>query len=503
MLKRGPWLWLLADLTAVLIVILLPVSQLLRTNPYFKFRYGFDETLLALILLVFAVVPWILFGGVSVLAARRDRPEWRRVTLLIIVLLYVAQLYSTSLHEAGPLLRFLVPAGLLAAGSWLAWSRTRDFTILLAIGILLAGPYLAFQMGRHWWYIPKPPTVPSVAVASTVPGDLFFILLDGSSVTTDHLDENSLPTAELLHNFHRFVREDAHWFPNAVSNGPVTVVSLPSMLTGKLHATRNNNYLANEENLFTILDSRYETRVYLFTRSCFCQKESFTRCFPFTRQNYRGSMRMLVESFAFISSFRLSPLSFEIGKLNEAAYDRDAYVQDFLARLRKPATRPRLFAIQLFDRTEEDLREFDEFFGELCEILEASGRYEAATIAVVSDHGFNIVGDEFEYGFDAEQTRRLYRVPFAMKPPRRGAGAIYDYVAQGIDILPTLLAQVGAEEEVSGRSFDGVDLLSERPERVHYFSLKDREHLYRFEDEDGDGSRIVAVPVGEVLKGVQ
>jgi arylsulfatase A-like enzyme len=110
------------------------------------------------------------------------------------------------------------------------------------------------------------------------------------------------------------------------------------------------------------------------------------------------------------------------------------------------------------------------------------------------------VEGSIEDGLDTQQTRRLYRVPFAVKAPGSGNAQLYDYEAQGIDILPTVLGRVGSAEEVAAYAFDGVDVLRERPERRHYFTLQDRDNVYRFRDNASETPELVAIPVENALE---
>ncbi len=111
----------------------------------------------------------------------------------------------------------------------------------------------------------------------------------------------------------------------------------------------------------------------------------------------------------------------------------------------------------------------------------------------MSDHGLIQDGGGFSYGPKAEQKLELYRVPFAVKPPGRGRGQAYDYVAQGIDFLPTLLSLVLQESEYAARSYDGVDVLASRPEREHYINMLVAGTLFKLATEPDSG--LVGVPL--------
>jgi hypothetical protein len=361
----------------------------------------------------------------------------------------------------------------------------------------VVAPYTAFQVYRTWWWIPKPPQTSRLGDAAVEPGrnDVYIFFLDGCTLTSDFLDPDHYPDATHFPNLRRFVREDATWFYNAVANGPETWLSLPSMFTGKLHMSRRNNYLASEPTIFSILKPRYAVRAWLHTKSAFCMGEDFERCYPFERQGLREPMRVLVESWAFISSFRMAPVSYAIDKLDAANYHREAFVQDFLARLAAEQESPRFYTIQLFDRGLDGLKNFDLLLGEFVRTLEERGRYDSSIVAIVSDHGLNRDTGGPTYGRQAEQTLRLYRVPFAVKPPGRGQGRVEDYEAQGIDIVPTLLARVLPANEFRSMRFDGVDVLESQPRREHWINMCEPGVVYRFDDASSSGPQLVAVPI--------
>jgi hypothetical protein len=490
---------ILAALTLALAVFLLPMLEFLEANPYFKFRYGFDESLLGLVLVVFAVVP---FGLLALLAWRPGRPgaRPRRVGMMLGLVLFASQLYSTTLQQVAPWIRFAATAAVLGLGSLVVVRRSREALWSLALAAVLVAPWSAYNVLRAWWRIPHPPSPARQADVPVEPGrgNIYIFLIDGCTVTSEWLDERHYPRQDLFPEMHRLVSEDSHWFYNAVSNGPSTSSSLPSMLTGKLYSARTNHYLADEPTIFSLLQPYYRQRIYLHTKSCFCIGENFSACFPFLEQSHAEPLRVLGESWAFLSSFRRSPMSFAIGKLDEANYDREVFVSDYLQRVAEDEGSSTLYAIQLFDRRLEGLQTFDRFLGEVRSILERRGLYDDAVIVLTSDHGYNLEGDEVVYGEKAAKTPRLFRVPLAIKPPGRGHGAVYDYPAQGIDLLPTLLGLTLPDGAPEIPVVDGVDVLKSRPPRRHYFNLLVPGKLFQLPDATSASPNVVAVPVGEV-----
>ena len=488
--------WWMAQATIAAVIGLLPVLQFLEANPYYKFRYGFDVVLVALVVGCFFAVP-LVAGGLLGHPRANGAGGARKVLLGVALVFFASQLYSTSMRQLPLPVRLGAVLLCLGAGVFVIRKRSRELTWSLALVAIAVLPYAGLQVFRHWWWIPKPPAVPdhTVSGAPAGPNDLFVLFLDGSTLTSDFLDPDHYPDPAQFPNLHRFVRDDAIWFYNAVANGPETMLSLPSMVTGKLHIARKNHFLSREQTIFSILKPRYAVRAWLHTKSTFCSGRDFERCFPFQSQDRVEPLRVALESWAYISTFRLAPISYAIGKLDEANYHRAPMVDDFLAQVATRRETPQFFTIQLFDRGRDGLRDFDRFLGDFLEILERQGRYEDAIIAIVSDHGLNTDEEGRTYGRQARQTRRLYRVPFALKIPGRGKGRVDPYAAQGIDIAPTLLARVLSPAERSVHRFDGVDVLTDQPNRPHWINLRDPTQVFRFENPDDPESKLVAVPI--------
>lgn len=96
----------------------------------------------------------------------------------------------------------------------------------------------------------------------------------------------------------------------------------------------------------------------------------------------------------------------------------------------------------------------DEQFGLLVRSLKEAGLYDSTLIVVVSDHGEEFL-DHGHWGHGHTLYGELLRVPLLVKlPGQRFAGRRVDAVAQHIDIVPTVLAAVGAapSHPVQGRN---------------------------------------------------
>ncbi len=97
------------------------------------------------------------------------------------------------------------------------------------------------------------------------------------------------------------------------------------------------------------------------------------------------------------------------------------------------------------------------------EHLKQLGLYDDALIIITSDHGeaFGEHGS-MEHGMSAYQEQ--VRVPLLIKRPRSHDGQRVSTLASGIDILPTVLAEVGLEpmKDLPGRALFGADNSADR-----------------------------------------
>jgi len=216
---------------------------------------------------------------------------------------------------------------------------------------------------------------------------------------------------------------------------------------------------------------------------------------------YSRPMKILFEMYAYISTFRLSPISFKIGEMNQKLYikslHRQRSVSVLLGGVKNDTGSNNFYVIQLFDRDEQQLKNFDKLMGDFLAGLKEKGQYEDAIIVIMSDHGFN-PGPWPSYGVEAEPTWRLYKVPFAIKTPGAGAGKLHEYIAQSIDIAPTLLAQVLTAEEYGRLRFDGVDVLRQKPRRKHYINLGKKDVMYRLGGDKGGKPKLIEVPLSQI-----
>jgi arylsulfatase A-like enzyme len=98
------------------------------------------------------------------------------------------------------------------------------------------------------------------------------------------------------------------------------------------------------------------------------------------------------------------------------------------------------------------MSEVDDNMGRLIAALKEQGSYDETLIIFTSDHGEQM-GDHWLYGkcgfFDES-----YHIPLIVKPPQGQSGRRVDAFTEHVDIMPTLLEQLGAEipRQCDGRS---------------------------------------------------
>ena len=124
--------------------------------------------------------------------------------------------------------------------------------------------------------------------------NIYMFFLDGSQITSGYLSEDHFPKREYLPVFRKFLMEDAQWFPNALANAPVTHLSFPSMITGKLYVSLMNNYRRHERNIFSILAQRYRVHAFLHTKTSFCMERPGS-CHPYNVSVYSMPLKILFE----------------------------------------------------------------------------------------------------------------------------------------------------------------------------------------------------------------
>ncbi|MGV7221472.1 MAG: sulfatase-like hydrolase/transferase [Nitrospinales bacterium] len=492
---------LLASVSVVLLFVLLPVFQFMESNPHFYFEYSMDHTLYGLIIICFGLLPIVCLSTFVKFFINLARYAlYAKIILGLTLLLFLSQLYTKSIFTWSPFLKgsilfpifFLGIIAILKKYELIIWGLA-----WLLILVLPATSYHAFQ---RYFYIPKIQRNPNQNSLGAIKDkkNIFMIFLDGCEITSSYLDNTNLPKKEILPNFRKFLKNDAHWFPNSLSNAPATYLSYPTLITGKLHSSSENHYLIHEKNIFSILKPNYKINTFLSRHSStsFCLANPRS-CDLSGALAYFEPMKSLFEMWVNMSTFKRFSIYFQSEKIFNDSYGRSMSINHLMERIKTDPKKGSLNIIQLFDREEQQIRDFDKFFGNFINALKNAGKYKDSIIIIMSDHGFNR-DPIINYGRLAKQTWSLYKVPYAIKTSGTGNGKIYNYKVQSIDIAPTLLARILPSSDYSKLQFDGVDVLMNRPNREHYINLDKKDIMFQLADKKEGGPEMIEIPLDQV-----
>lgn len=87
----------------------------------------------------------------------------------------------------------------------------------------------------------------------------------------------------------------------------------------------------------------------------------------------------------------------------------------------------------------------DRLLGELVAHLKLKGLYDETLLVVVSDHGVSFEPGEPWRSVTPRNHVELMAIPFFIKAPHQGEGAIHDRNVETIDVLPTIVDLMGVE----------------------------------------------------------
>jgi arylsulfatase A-like enzyme len=107
----------------------------------------------------------------------------------------------------------------------------------------------------------------------------------------------------------------------------------------------------------------------------------------------------------------------------------------------------------------------DAQLGRFLDELKARGLYDRALIVFLSDHGEEFY-DHGDWGHGVSLYEELVRIPLVVKYPRqRGAGRRVSRLVQHVDVVPTVLRELGLPipERLAGRPLQEAGTAAERP----------------------------------------
>ncbi len=313
-------------------------------------------------------------------------------------------------------------------------------------------------------------------------------LLDGQG----HIDQQLYPNFAAL-------AEQATWYRNDTTVAPYTEAAVPAILTGELPREPHTLAAATTfpRNLFTILGNTYELNVHESV-TALCPKSlcPVTATDASVGKGFRG---MVEDTFSIWRDFaqpeRTAAFSFDGLAATSPVALRTG--ERFVRSLR-PSTRPRLdflhvlmphfpwhylktgqaylsagehtfgfdgeywtsdwYGTSAHQRHLLQVQAADTFIGSVIERLKKIGAYDSSMIVVTADHGASFTGKEPFRGVSAKNYPQILWTPLFVKSPNQANGVIDDRCARSIDVLPTILGQVGVEVpwQLDGRSLSGI-----------------------------------------------
>lgn len=308
-------------------------------------------------------------------------------------------------------------------------------------------------------------TTSTLALPSTAPSVLW-ILLDEASLwsligTNGTINEQRWP------GFAELARLST-WYRDTMTTAQWTYFAVPSMLTSTLPSFKGKPILENHpRNFFTALADRMPLDVrQTVTNMC-----PATVCPPEWRLPYKSAPTYL------------SMLSEVVDNAANASEPSAHFVHVQLPH--RPwvlSTETRLAAFSgkdtrndgLLDRRRDiyqsHLRQYVAVDGEISAALKklrAAPNWDQTMVIVTADHGITFapgesVRDRINPG-NPGSMEDVFRVPLFIKYPGQTVGAVSDCVTSTLDILPTVLSQLGVD---TGWKYDGFDLSKGCPDRT-------------------------------------
>lgn len=346
--------------------------------------------------------------------------------------------------------------------------------------------------------------------------DIVFIVFDELPVST-LLDNNLQVDGRLFPGFKR-LQNMSNWYFNTSSISDSTMVAVPAILTGIYPDERAVQPTIAEQplNLFTLLRNRYSYNV---TESVarLCPADQCSLSGPGNLSRFRALLLDLLAIYlhrvtpgAWQGSLPDVALNWSgffadrqvffpqgwldhMGQLIEV--DRPGLFRAFISSIKATNDKPGLNFIHVLipheplsylpsgenyglvwmrgridERWEHhdwaivsarqrhylQVQLADRLLDELLDQLENEGMLDSSLVVVVSDHGASMLPGDQKRVLSDENAASMLRVPVFIKSPGQVSGQRVTSPVMTVDILPTILSQLGVD--TSGLNLDGIDL---------------------------------------------
>jgi hypothetical protein len=477
---------------------------------------------------VVTFVPPLLILAVEWLAGLASEGLAGAVHLACVAVL-VAAIALQIAEPASPFVArgLAVAAGAIGAVAYARWPAARAFlTVLAPAPVVFLVLFLVFSNASDLVF-PGSADVQAAHVKASAP--IVLVIFDEFPVHSLMAADGRIDAVRYP-NFARLAG-DATWYRNTASVDQDTPYAVPAILDGRLPRQERLPVAADHpRNIFSLLAGRYELHVREdATQLCaprLCAPRSQLPLWKALARLYGHDLvpdevdAGLPEAEDAVADTRLVPRESKRHRYvrlhSNLAHDRPERFERFVGDI-VGGRRPRLHLIhillphvpfqylpsgrfyrsspkealpgidgrpgyaipfvveQAYQRHLLQVEATDRLLGKLLDRLHEVGIYNRALVAVVADHGIS-----FRLGHDRRLVRRgnvqdIAPVPFFLKAPGQKRGRITDKPVQTIDVLPTIMDELGQRIpwKVDGRS-------ALRPARAHRRTIiaKKFKHTY-------------------------
>ncbi len=520
---------LLALIGVWTVAVVKPVLDVVGAAPAYWSANRIDGVTVCIVAFVLTLLPpaglaciyYALRGGRFPLAARVPL-----FSTVFTILLALAGYHSLSLIFGKPIV--LIPASIVAAAlvTWLYWrfELTRSFFNLFSVMALLVPVVFLFSSPTRSLLLGSEADTKEIKYRVVAKQPVIILVFDELSLAS-LIDSEGDINAKLFPNFSRLA-EISMWFQNTTANYGSSDRSVPSILTGRFQAEEEagTSYKQNPRNLFTLVDAPAGVLVVEqltnlcppalsgeLSRSFLGVLEQVTVDFLLVYQNIlvpdrlSSRVRPLPQRFRNLAASsgsepsdsrvtdpadivqhlsdwlhqgRRESLVFLHFNLPHAPYlmnpDGTAYSKmgsyDMIGWSSNGHTwssEVPFYAVQGFQRYLLQTMFADKMLGTILDILEERGLLAESTLVVTADHGVAFTPGEKRraWELDPAVVGENNAVPLFWKSPGQPTGKSTRNV-ELIDILPTLLDEMGDDQGAGDMDGQSIWSPSERQEKV-------------------------------------
>ncbi|HLF57680.1 MAG TPA: sulfatase-like hydrolase/transferase, partial [Thermoanaerobaculia bacterium] len=506
--REAGWSWLHLPALAALAVAQPLLDLLSRAATFFvAHRFSRWEVVALVGLLLALPLPLVLLEA-AVRRLSRRAARWLRLCGIAVLAGAIAlQLLVRGLDLDGPIPVALAALGGIAfAAAYHRWSGVRQFTGLLALGLIAVPAVFFLAPEVRGLSDGRVPAAAGPALGTRAP--IVMVVLDELSLTSLMGTDGRVDARRFPH--FAALAERSTWFRNAVAASDTTGYALPAILSGRLPAPGDHALAAKfPDNLFTAFGREY--RIYAVeSLSALCPPElnALRSREPGAGERWAAMVTDLTVVYAHLllprsmreglpeiestwQGFGASedrdggPGDVDAGAESRVAGQRDRVadfraVVDAIERREQPslyfvhvllphvpwqytASGKRYSApgplvpgasashwgrdpVPVFEglrRYLEQLQFVDALLGELLGKLEQEGLLEESALVVTADHGVSFRPGDSRRGLTPTNAVDILPIPLFVKAPDQKTGVVDDTPVSALSTLPTLFDVLG------------------------------------------------------------